>query len=144
MKQLEKMCNLIKTKGLKLTPARRLMMKIFLNSGNKLLNASEIYDQVRGKNSRTNFSTIYRNLELLVDHGIIEKLHLGLEAQYMLLDEDSCRHHMICTVCHKIEPLPYCPLKDLENYIRHEHDFIPTEHRVEIYGYCKKCNEKIK
>jgi dihydrolipoamide dehydrogenase len=126
-------------KELKLTPARKIMLEIFLSEEDKLQSALEIYDKVRLKNPRINFSTVYRNLEILVNTGLVEKVVFQTGANYKLLQSSTHRHHLICTACHKTEPLPFCPLRDLEEEVRRTSDFQPTEHKVEIYGICKNC-----
>jgi len=132
----------IKEKGFKLTPARKDMLEIFADSENKLLNAKQIYDLVRRKNKKTNFSTIYRNLEILTENEIIEKISYNEETKYKLREQGSHHHLMICTICHKTKPLPFCPFGELESYIKNDTDFLPINHHVEIYGYCNKCRKK--
>jgi len=140
--QLAILIRTIKEKGLKLTPARNLMLKIFLESDNKLLNAVEIYDLVRKESAKINFSTVYRNLETLVQNQIIEKVFYTDGHKYKLINQNPHHHLMICTLCHKTEPLPFCPFGELEAYIKNDTDFLPINHHVEIYGYCKSCRKQ--
>lgn len=132
----------LQKKGLKLTPARKIMLEILLQSGERLTNASELYDQVRLRSQRINFSTVYRNLEILVDCGLIQKITFEGSAKYNLLEAGTHRHHLICTSCNKTEPLPYCPISELEAAVKKDTDFLPTDHKVEIYGFCKDCRHK--
>lgn len=132
----------LQKKGLKLTTARKIMLEIFLDSSDKLLNASDLYIRVQGKCNRINFSTVYRNLEILVDSGLVEKITFAGAAKYKLLEDDTHRHHLICTVCNKTEPLPYCPIGELVATVKKNSGFLPTEHRVEIFGFCAECNDK--
>jgi len=142
--QLATLCQTIKEKGLKLTPARKIMLQIFTDSHNKLLNAAEIYDLVRKENAKINFSTVYRNLEILVENSLIEKVIYQEGTKYKLINHGAHHHLMICTLCHQTEPLPFCPFGELETYIKNDTDFLPTNHHVEIYGYCKKCRKGLK
>lgn len=142
--QLNQIYATIKAKGYKLTPARKDMLEIFADSDYKLLNASEIYDLVRKKNRKTNFSTVYRNLEILFDNEIIEKISYNEETKYKLREQGAHHHLMICTLCHKTKPLPFCPFGELEKFIKNDTDFLPVNHHVEIYGYCEKCRNKLK
>ena len=139
--QLIRLLDELQVKGLKLTAARKVMLEILLCSEEQLLNAAEIYDKVRNQNPQINFSTIYRNLEILVTSGLIEKISLEGSARYQLSGPGAHRHHLICTGCNKTEPLPYCPISELERAVRKNTDFLPLEHRVEIYGFCKDCRK---
>jgi len=141
--QLNQIYKTIKVKGLKLTPARKEVLEIFTNSDYKLLNASEIFDLVRKNNPKTNFSTVYRNLEILLENEIIEKIFFNEETKYKLRNHEAHHHLMICTSCHKTKPLPFCPFGELETYIKNTTDFLPLKHHVEILGYCEKCREKL-
>ncbi|QNB46446.1 transcriptional repressor [Thermanaerosceptrum fracticalcis] len=139
--KIEFIYDTIKDKGFKLTPARKIIISVFCSSEDKFLNAAEIYDQVRSRNPKINFSTVYRNLEILVESRLIEKLNFADGAKFKLRGPESHLHHMICKSCHKTERLPYCPLGELEKTLRESTDFLPTEHRIEIYGYCKECRK---
>lgn len=141
--QLNTLILTIKEKGLKLTPARKIMLQIFLDADSKLLNAAEIYDLVRKEDTKINFSTVYRNLETLIENDLIEKVVYQDGTKYKLINQNPHHHLMICTLCHKTEPLPFCPFGELEAYIKNDTDFLPINHHVEIYGYCKKCRKDL-
>lgn len=141
--KIDGLIGIFKTKGLKLTPARKTMLDVFLTNDSKLVDAMEIYDQVKCRMPEINFSTVYRNLEIFMQNEIIEKVNLGRKAAFTLLLPRRHRHHMICTSCLKTIPLPYCPLKELENSLKTGCDgFLPVEHKVEIYGYCADCQKR--
>lgn len=139
--QLNTLLHTIKEKGLKVTPARQIMLKIFLDADSKLLAAAEIYDLVRKENSKINFSTVYRNLETLIENDLLEKVVYKDGIKYKLINQNPHHHLMICTLCHKTEPLPFCPFGELEAYIKSDTDFLPTNHHVEIFGYCQNCRK---
>jgi len=131
----------VKARGLKLTPVRKAILEIFCRRNNELLKAGELFDLVRERQAKTNFSTIYRNLEILVQCGCVERVFYEGSFSYKAIAAGSGhrQHHMICTICHKTEPLPYCPVKDLEISLQKSDGFLPLDHRIEIYGHCKTC-----
>lgn len=130
----------LKEKGYKITPARKVMIDIFNQSPNQLLNAADLYELIKKLKFKTNFSTVYRNLEVLADTGILEKINIFNGIKYKLREVGPFNHYMICTSCHKTESLPYCPLGDLETSLKKGSGFFPTEHQVLIYGYCRNCH----
>ncbi len=132
----------LKLRGLKCTPARRAMMEVFLKLPGQLYKAQDIYDLLRRQGLHLNFSTVYRNLEHLVQTGLVEKFNLENTTQYILRDKSSHLHHMICTTCHKTQPLPYCPVGELEASLLKANGFLPTAHRIEIYGFCRECQAR--
>lgn len=140
-KQLQEMYDILKEKGLKLTPARTIMLEVFFQYSSKLMDAYEIYGKILDKKCTYNFSTIYRNLEAFLEVGIIEKLNLGNSIKYKLINPNSYNHYMICTSCHKTKALPFCPIKDLEDSLLKDSNFMPTKHQVFIYGLCEDCQK---
>lgn len=141
--QIDSLKEKLKSSGYKLTLQREAILEVFLNNVSKLLSAEEIYNQTIKIYKKTNFSTIYRNLEIMENSQIIQKIpgenNLSL---YELCDEDH-HHHMICKSCGKVESIDFCPLENLKNSLI-ESDFLLTEHRFELYGYCKNCAYKKK
>lgn len=131
----------LKASGCKLTKQRRTLLEVFVENQSKLLSAEEIHARVNEKNPGTNFSTIYRNLDLLTACGIIHKLNLdGNAASYELADEAASAHHhlMICKDCGKTERLAFCPMEAILKKVQSD-NFELTDHKLELYGYCKKC-----
>jgi len=96
----------------------------------------EIFEQITKKNSTVNFSTVYRNLEMLVEEGLVLQLEFGRGASYYELKwSDKHYHHLICKSCGKIQKTDFCPF----SHMPPNQDFMPIEHRFEIYGLCKRC-----
>lgn len=137
--KLFKYFDCLREKGFRLTPARKIMLEIFLSEKNKLLTALEIYDRVRQRKAGINFSTVYRNLEILANAGFVERFVFETGAKYKLIENNVHSHNLICTACHKTEPLPFCPIRELEDEVRKRSGFQPTDHRIEIFGICKNC-----
>lgn len=130
----------LKNKGYKLTQQRRAILAVFLENPSKLLTADEIFDKAVEKFNTTNFSTVYRNLDLFVIAEIILKVDLGGSSAYELLNEDSHHHLIICKSCGKTEPIEFCPYKEISSKLK-DQNFTFTDHKFELYGYCHKCKK---
>ena len=85
MKDLSRIEAVLRDKGYKLTEQRKLIIEVF-NERPGHYTAQEILDLVREKLEGINFSTIYRNLELLSSLDIINKMHL----------ESGISHYELC------------------------------------------------
>lgn len=130
----------LKSMGYKLTSQRRLVIEIFEESPYHFT-AQEIFDRVKEKSSNINFSTIYRNLELLCKLNIICKLNISSGiSHFELMDTEHHHHHLICINCGDMERVDICPYNQLNKSKLEELGFVPTEHKFEIYGYCKNCS----
>lgn len=132
---------LLKEAGYKSTKARQALISILIQSQNHFLNVDGLLRLFKEEYPEINVSTIYRNLTILEELNIIHKL-LGDDgiALYKLIECHSHHHHVICQKCGKTAVINMCPLPDLDKLVEKE-DFVLTDHRLELYGYCKDCNK---
>ncbi|WZL73517.1 Fur family transcriptional regulator [Clostridiaceae bacterium 35-E11] len=129
----------LKQKGYKLTNQRKAILQVLFQYKNHFLSAEEIYLQVKKRCQQTNFSTIYRNLEMLEKIEMIHKTNVYNGVfRYELICHDAHHHHIICKSCGKTTPIDFCPLKDLYPQLQ-DQNFTLTDHKFELYGYCEKC-----
>lgn len=86
-------------------------------------------------------STIYRVLDTLLAHGIIQKtaVHESGMAVYEL--GDSHRHYAICVGCKQILAIQGCPLDGFLPELQDE-NFHVLSHSLQISGYCGECRRK--
>lgn len=139
MKDLEELERQLKEKGYKLTGQRRLIIKAFIeNPGHHT--AQEILDFVKDKCKDINFSTIYRNLELLSRLEIINELQIESGISHYELTGLAHHHHIICKKCGEMKEIDICPYANLEEEQLKAIGFKATDHKFEIYGYCSKCS----
>jgi len=131
---------LLKEQQLKVTPQRKAIIKVLQNT-NTVLNAQEIFAEVIKTQPSINFSTVYRNLDVLLTKGILYRITPESGGVlYELRREEGHHHHVICKKCGASIPLDYCPMEDIKKELC-KRGFTPTDHRFEIYGYCDRCNK---
>ena len=84
-------------------------------------------------------ATIYRNLPLLVEAGLLRKLRFGerdaYEHDYGYPEHD----HLYCTKCKKIVEFHNEELVELRDRVSREHNFRAASHRFVISGLCESC-----
>lgn len=91
----------------RLTPQRAAVCEV-VREADDHPTAREIYRRVKARRPGIGFATVYRSLNLLVEHGAILELQLGGAARY---DASIAPHgHVRCTGCGAIAdisvPLP--------------------------------------
>lgn len=134
-----------KLKDYKLTPQRQLILKIFLENQGDHLSAEEVFKLAQEKNHDIGLATIYRTLDLLDELNILHKLNFGDgRSRYELnkKEREHHHHHLICLECQRIIEVKDDLLHRLEQTVEVEHDFDIIDHRVQFYGYCRKCREQ--
>ena len=127
--------------GLKRTRQRELVFRV-LSEAEKPLDAKEIYRRMLPEDGTLAVSTVYRVLTALEEKGLVSKTTMmGEETALYSLRSSDHAHYAICLQCHRQFPLKHCPLEQLP--IEDEaDDFTITDHRLELYGYCKDCLRK--
>ncbi len=133
----------IKEKGYKLTDHRKIILRVLMENSDYLLEPSEIFERVLKINKDINFSTIYRNLEIFLNAGVVRKINIeNGKSAYQIIFEDDHTHSMICKKCGRVEVLNTCPFEKIDMMIFEKKGFMPESHKFEIYGLCKKCLSK--
>lgn len=132
---------LLRKHELKVTPQRKAILTA-LCEAEAVLSAQDLFCEVLKILPKTNFSTVYRNLDLLLAQGIICRITPESGGDlFEIRREKGHHHHVICKSCGASMPIDYCPLEMVEKDLT-KRGFTPTEHRFEIYGYCDKCRMK--
>jgi len=103
--------------------------------------ADEVCQLVRRRLPRISLGTVYRNLEMLADCGLVQKLELA-GAQRRFDGNVENHYHVRCNGCTRVEDLPVKPLPISESELRGITNFEITGHRVEFFGWCPDCKKE--
>ena len=86
-------------------------------------------------------ATVYRNLRLLQQRGLVRCRHLPTgEALYAPVEQD--RHHLTCVDCGETRPLDHCPIHGLSVPQDTQKDFELLFHTLEFFGLCQSCRDR--
>jgi Fur family ferric uptake transcriptional regulator len=103
--------------------------------------ANEVYDMVRKRLPRIGLGTVYRNLNLLAELGIIRRLEVGGEQK--LFDGDISPHyHIRCIKCNRVDDIFIKMDRGLEKSAASCCDYKILDHHVQFSGICSKCLPK--
>lgn len=132
---IEEIIRAMSAKGWRITEQRRSLAKMFAEAHGYLA-PKDVYEAMRALYPGVSFDTIYRNLRLLSEMGVLEQVHLqdGLKFRASCLSHHH--HHIICVQCEKTVPLDYCPMPDPTAL---PGGYETLHHRFEIFGYCPNC-----
>jgi len=125
----------LKLRGYRLTKQRQAILDVLMDLEKPLATAQHIFEKVSEINPGINFSTVYRNLDVLVQEGIVRKIAFDQGAAYYELTDGNHHHHLICKSCGKVQCVEYCPLRDMPI----KEGFVPTDHSFEVFGFCREC-----
>jgi Fe2+ or Zn2+ uptake regulation protein len=125
----------------RLTPNRAAIVDV-LASSSRPITIPELLDVSDGLAQ----SSVYRNLVVLEQAGVVHRIVTNDEFARFELAEDLVghHHHLICSSCGTVEDVP--PNARLEQSLRHAVDqiaaatgFHTEAHRVDLVGRCRRC-----
>lgn len=100
--------------------------------------ATGLYEIVRRRLPRISLGTVYRNLEVLAEMGLVRKLDAGRgEARF---DGDVRRHdHVRCLACGRVDDIESPPLDLLGGVANDSGGYQILGYRLEYVGLCPVC-----
>ncbi len=103
--------------------------------------AIELYAIVRRRLPRISLGTIYRNLEVLHEDGLILKMDFaGAEARF---DGNAKQHyHVRCTECGRIDDIHPLDPDQIPAQPAELAGFLVAGHRLEYFGTCPDCRSR--
>jgi len=122
--------------GWRITDQRKTLAHIF-SSTDGYLSPKDVYDEMSLKYPSMSFDTVYRNLRMLSEMGVLEQFYFmdgGLKFKGSCLSHHH--HHLICVNCEKTLTFEYCPM---EQQMTLPGSYKILNHRFEIYGICEQC-----
>lgn len=100
--------------------------------------ANWIYDQLKVDNPSLSLGTVYRNLGILVEQGVVDKLDFGSTFdRYEAKKPDH--YHFICEKCGNVIDLEMPIRTDLNSEVDKIAGFKTRKHRIEFFGICDAC-----
>lgn len=126
--------------GVRITPQRQAVLR-FLIETDSHPTADEIYKALSPQFSNMSVATVYNNLKVFKESGLVKELTYGDAASRFDFETDN-HYHVICSECGKITDFHYPRLDEVESIAQHITSFSVTHHRMEIYGLCPDCQSK--
>jgi len=142
-KLLENFKKLLKANNLKFTIQREVILETLYNSDEHLTPES-LHHLIQEKypELKTGIATIYRTLSLLEESGVVTSLSFGAQGKKYELGAKEHHDHLICTQCGEITEFVDDEIEKRQHAITDELGFKMVDHSMQIYGICKKCQEK--
>ena len=107
--------------------------------------AAEVAAALREAGQSVGLSTVYRQLEQLVNEGAVKKFLTGDgSACFQFVGEEGCgsHFHLKCEQCGKLIHLQCRTMDRLSEHILAEHGFLSDPGRTVVYGVCAECRAR--
>ena len=102
----------LRERGLRVSATRRLVLESLFMADTPLV-AEEIARGVPDRIPQMDLPSVYRNLELLEEVGLVRHVHLGHGAGRYALARDAGREYLVCEACGAVTALAPCELDDV-------------------------------
>ncbi len=105
--------------------------------------ADKIYEKLKKEFPKLSLGTVYRNLSVLVDQGLVRKIHFG--STFDRFEANMNQHyHLICEKCKSIIDFTMPIYDDLNKKAAQLTSFSVKRHIIEFYGICQGCSKSRK
>lgn len=140
---IDELKDIIKSKGMKYTEQRAIILKILVNL-DEHLSAEDIHSIIQKDYPEQNIgiATVYRTLNFLEEVNLISSISFGKDGKKYEGNTDEHHDHLICTSCGKIVEFLDEDIEKRQENIAKKNGFKITDHSMQIYGLCKNCQDK--
>lgn len=133
--------DVLRGQGRRVTAQRSLLLEIIRESHGHL-DAGEIYLRARAKDPRISLSTVYRNLNLLKDMGVITELHLDEEHHHYEPRGEAEHYHLICSNCDRVVEFDSSSMGAVIEETGAENGFLIEHVHIDLVGLCQDCRAR--
>ena len=138
--RVEKAVEILKNTGVRMTPQRHAILAYLLETMTHPT-ADEIYKALEGKFPNMSVATIYNNLRVFKEAGLVRELTYGDASSRFDANVHEEHYHAICSECGTIRDFHFPYLGDVERAAEQNAGFRVTGHRMEVYGVCDDCQK---
>jgi Fur family ferric uptake transcriptional regulator len=137
---LESESDLLLSPKLRMTRQRQAILEELRNA-DWHPTADEVYERVRRRLPRISLGTVYRNLEILSESGMIRKLDFG-GAKKRFDSKLEDHYHVRCISCGRVEDIPVKPLTMIQDAFNDVRDYQIIGHQLVLIGLCPVCKKR--
>jgi Fur family transcriptional regulator, ferric uptake regulator len=131
---------------IRLTRQRRVILQV-MDEAEQHLDVDQILERAQKIDAGVHLVTVYRTIDLLKKHGLIDELdllHLRGDRHYYESHGPRDHIHVACLRCGKVREFESGLYEQLKQQIARDFGMKVTVSRTEVGGYCAECLQKIK
>jgi Fur family ferric uptake transcriptional regulator len=126
------------TETLRNTRQRRAVAAV-LDDLDGFASAQQIHELLDKRGEHVGLSTVYRNLQALVEAGNVDALRGDDgETRYRQCSSGH-HHHLVCRACGRTVEVEGPTVEQWADRVADEHRFTDVSHTLEIFGTCNDC-----
>ncbi len=134
----EKLRDLFREAGRRLTSQRRLILDV-LRKSDEHLDAEAVHDQAKMRSPGLSLATVYRTLTLLKEMGLVEEHRLGEGHSHYEAVQEEPHYHFTCRQCGKVIEFDAPLVTRITREFCQREGVEVTKAHLHLTGYCKHC-----
>ena len=135
---VSELANLLRDRGLRLTPQRQLVLDAVRRLGHAT--PEQVHAAVVEHAAGVNITTVYRTLELLEELDLVTHVHLSHGAPTYHDVNNGAQHvHLVCRSCEHVEELDTEELSALAGRLLQQRGFRLDIAHIALFGLCGRC-----
>lgn len=100
--------------------------------------AEMVYQCVRQEQPSISLGTVYRNLNLLVEQGVLRRISTPVNGDRFDIRTDA-HNHLLCTCCGNVFDIEDVDFSNLDSVLFERLGFLVTEKHIMLSGICRNC-----
>ena len=133
----------LRASGHRQGPARAAVID-FLERQSCCVGAQEIHDELRAQGRPIGLASVYRVLETLADHALLQRVDVGdgvARFEPARTEHAEHHHHLVCDGCGKVEPFADDRLERVLRDVEQRSGYAVAAHDVVLRGECETCRD---
>src|ERR1700704_1770652 len=134
----------VAARGIRMTRQRRVILQV-MDDAEQHLDVDQILDRALKIDPGVHLVTVYRTIDLLKKHGLIDELdllHLRGDRHYYEPHGPHDHNPVACLRCGKVREFESRLYEQLKEQIARDFNMQVTVSRTEVGGYCEECLRK--
>lgn len=137
---VERTLRILQDAGYRLTGPRRAVVEEIQRT-ERAFTADELLQRLTVDDTGVGRATVFRTLDLLVQRGVLDRLHQpdGCHSYLLCGVSDRHHHHLICSDCGAVVEFEDCSVQPLLDELSRRTNFQINGHWLEVFGQCSVC-----
>jgi Fur family transcriptional regulator, ferric uptake regulator len=139
-----RLAQLVSQLRIRMTRQRKVILQV-MDDAEQHLDVDQIFERAKKIDSGVHLVTVYRTIDLLKKHRLIDELdllHLRGDRHYYETHGPRDHIHVACLKCGKVREFESRLYEQLKSQIERDFGMKVTVSRTEVGGYCAECLQK--
>lgn len=101
----------------------------------------DLYEQMKANNTHVSLATLYNNIEILIDAGLLVKHQFDKTTTYEKAIDCVKHDHFVCKQCGKVYEISSSLTSKAKEELTQKYGYEVRNVELKAYGVCNNCKE---